>query len=389
MLSDPFLPRGRDMDLESTGLLLNSQIPQRKDKKLGKLEMRCPAMQYQQPPIVASHLKEIILHLVACKKECSFYREHGKRFRRKHLEERKRAAQDNNDKEAFANISTIIQREHQQDFWRRLNYVTGKKKTQSATTIQVECQGGAIVERTTQDMVEQTIFSEIHDKRYTLAGEAPICNGELFHDFGYLANTPASGAVLDGTYEMPTTSDTATAELFAEIAAIRALIPKDSVLITITPSQWKQYWKVVNEETSSSESGLHFGHYKVGGMSDIVAHYDAAQVTVTLAHAVQLERWTRGLSVMLKKTLRVTLVSKLRAILLMEADFNATNKIVYGNRMMKTFAGSTECRKRSLARRTGQRMMALCAKHFSTTSRGRLGCRQLLHQSMPLIATTE
>ena len=37
---------------------------------------------------------------------------------------------------------------------------------------------------------------------------------------------------------------------------------------------------------------------------------------------------------MLEKTLGVTLVTKLRAILLMEADFNATNKIVYGNRMM-------------------------------------------------------
>jgi hypothetical protein len=35
------------------------------------------------------------------------------------------------------------------------------------------------------------------------------------------------------------------------------------------------------------------------------------------------------------KTLGVTLVTKLRAILLMEADFNATNKIIYGNRMME------------------------------------------------------
>jgi hypothetical protein len=34
---------------------------------------------------------------------------------------------------------------------------------------------------------------------------------------------------------------------------------------------------------------------------------------------------------MLKKTLGVTLVTKLRAILLMEVDFNATNKIIYGN----------------------------------------------------------
>ncbi len=159
-------------------------------------------------------IKVTVLCLEACKKECIFYQEHGKRFQRKHLEERKRAAQENNDKEAFANISAIIRQEHQQDFWRQLNYVTGKKKTQSATNIQVECQGGAIVERTTQDTVEQTIFSEIHDKRYTQAGEAPICNGDLFRNFGYLVNTPASRAVLDGTYKMPTTSDTATAKLF-------------------------------------------------------------------------------------------------------------------------------------------------------------------------------
>ncbi len=39
---------------------------------------------------------------------------------------------------------------------------------------------------------------------------------------------------------------------------------------------------------------------------------------------------------MLEKTLRVTLVTKLRAILLMEGDFNATNKIVYGSRMIQT-----------------------------------------------------
>jgi hypothetical protein len=39
---------------------------------------------------------------------------------------------------------------------------------------------------------------------------------------------------------------------------------------------------------------------------------------------------------MLEKTVGVTLVTKLRAILLMEGDFNATNKIVYGSRMIKT-----------------------------------------------------
>ncbi len=38
---------------------------------------------------------------------------------------------------------------------------------------------------------------------------------------------------------------------------------------------------------------------------------------------------------MLEKMLGVTLVTKLRAILLMDADFNASNKIKYGTRMME------------------------------------------------------
>jgi hypothetical protein len=150
-----------------------------------------------------------------------------------------------------------------------------------------------------------------------------------------VANTLASKAVLNGTYHPPPNSEQATADLFDKITAIRRIVPKDLASPVISPKQWKQYWAVVNEETSSSELGLHFGHYIVGCKSEIVAHYHAAQVSVVLAHVTQLERWLRGLSVMLEKTLRVMLVSKLQAILLMEADFNGLNKILYGVRMMQ------------------------------------------------------
>jgi hypothetical protein len=60
-----------------------------------------------------------------------------------------------------------------------------------------------MLEHTTKDLVEDIIFSEVHNKRYTMAGEAPICKGELFKDFGYVVNTPALIAVLDGTYAVP------------------------------------------------------------------------------------------------------------------------------------------------------------------------------------------
>jgi hypothetical protein len=77
--------------------------------------------------LLSLSIQEILLQLVTCKKECLFYQEHGKRFRWKHLEEWKRIAC-KEDEEAFNNISTIIQREQQRDFWGQLNYVTGKKE---------------------------------------------------------------------------------------------------------------------------------------------------------------------------------------------------------------------------------------------------------------------
>ncbi len=74
----------------------------------------------------------------------------------------------------------------------------------------------------------------------------------------------------------PTDSNAATKELFDKIAVIHRLVPANSVSIVITPGQWKQYWKIVNKETSSSESGIHFGHYIVGCKSDIISHYHAS-----------------------------------------------------------------------------------------------------------------
>jgi hypothetical protein len=50
---------------------------------------------------------------------------------------------------------------------------------------------------------------------------------------------------------------------------------------------------------------------------------------------VVLEQWGSGLSVMLEKMFECALITKLWCILLIEADFNATNKIIYRQRMLQ------------------------------------------------------
>jgi hypothetical protein len=67
---------------------------------------------------------------------------------------------------------------------------------------------------------------------------------------------------------------------------------------------------------------------------DYISQFHGLRVLLALTKGIALERWSKGLSVMLEKMFGVRLVSKLRAILLMEADFNAMNKAVYGVRML-------------------------------------------------------
>ena len=104
--------------------------------------------------------------------------------------------------------------------------------------------------------------------------------------------------------------------------------------VDTTDEEWSQRWSKAREKTLSSESGLHFGHYKAAARLPVISHLHALKTTLALRRGIALDRWSRGLSVMLEKMFGCTLISKLRAILLMEADFNFANKLVYGVRMM-------------------------------------------------------
>ena len=58
--------------------------------------------------------------------------------------------------------------------------------------------------------------------------------------------------------------DVTTRELFEEIMHIHSIVPSDLVNGLILQERWQQQWKKVKEDTSLSQSGLHFGHYIAG-----------------------------------------------------------------------------------------------------------------------------
>ena len=137
-------------------------------------------------------------------------------------------------------------------------------------------------------------------------------------------------AILDGTYVYPDTIDETTKDLCKECSLIRQIVSKNSISIKITKEDHQRHWSKADEETSSSKSGMHFGHYKVGSISKYIDHFHALKTTLLLHHGLVLDRWAQGLLVMLQKMFGCSLITKLRSILLMEADFNRSNKQVYG-----------------------------------------------------------
>jgi hypothetical protein len=195
---------------------------------------------------------------------------------------------------------------------------------------------GEINKYTVQEDIEQAIQREC-EVRFLLAHSAPIMNSLLGEKLRYLSDKALAKAIKTGTYDIPSTLDPATAMILKEIGKLGIkIINCDSNEIIITPEDFKQFWKKVNEFTSSSMSGVHYGHYKAAIQDPQITNVLALQLTVIAHSGIPPESWSVGLQVMLEKIAGVCLVEKLRAIQLYEADFNCYNQFIFGRQAMQT-----------------------------------------------------
>ena len=113
-----------------------------------------------------------------------------------------------------------------------------------------------------QSVLEQSIWSGIHHKRFHIAAHTPVCKGKTRETFGYLGTTLSARQVLAGAYTYPLDFDQATKELCKSCTRFCLGIPSNSSDTNIRHRVWSDKWSKAKEKTLSSESGLHFGHYK-------------------------------------------------------------------------------------------------------------------------------
>jgi hypothetical protein len=152
----------------------------------------------------------------------------------------------------------------------------------------------------------------------------------------YLSDKSLAKAIITGTYEIPSDMDLATTLILEEIGRLSIkLVNKEGTEIIITPEDFKIFWKKVGEFTSSSMSGVHYGHYMAAIKCNISTKILAQQLTVVAQSGIPPESRSIGLQVMLEKITGVCLAKKLRAIQVYEADFNCYNQFIFRKAAME------------------------------------------------------
>ena len=112
------------------------------------------------------------------------------------------------------------------------------------------------------------------------------------------------------------------------------LVAPHPFLLDFRTDAYSRSWARMDESTSSGPSGLHFGHFMANGMDSDLGAIDAALARIPAITGYVPSRWKSGLNVILEKKQGVIKVSRLRTILLYEADFNHNNQLM-GRSMMR------------------------------------------------------
>ncbi len=196
-------------------------------------------------------------------------------------------------------------------------------------------QTGSVIEtyNTEDNIVGQT--SDHLSKHFCLpAYSAPCYHGKLFDDLGFTGDTECAQQILEGTYDFPPDTNIWTKKILQEAHYTFSCMSGAEISTIITTEDFQDFWRRVDERMSSSFSGVTFSHYKAAATNPMLSAIHAAYLTACARRGLPLARWGIRLTVLLEKVAGNNFVHKLRAICLLEADFNWINKIIFAKRVL-------------------------------------------------------
>jgi hypothetical protein len=222
-------------------------------------------------------------------------------------------------------IKNLLRLEDQKAMHSKLGRITKKNDNLNVTSINVQ-QNGNSKELSNKTEIEEAIIEENRHKYHQTERYCPFLQEPLLSDFGLFGEGPGTTQVLNGTYECQESIDEYTRD-YIKLCKLSSTQTK----LDRSAQEFKQGWRKIDEKTSSRH--LHFGHFKAACKNElnILVHYVLAEIPFRSGYSPK--RWKNATNVMILKKAGVFDITKLRTIVLFEADFNQNNKY-FGRAMM-------------------------------------------------------
>jgi hypothetical protein len=115
---------------------------------------------------------------------------------------------------------------------------------------------------------------------FDLSMSALITMSSLRYQLGFLSDTDFATSLIAGEVHIPWDVDNVTAMILREVIRLFQLLKEGHSVVTWGDEQFRYYWRKCKERTSSSISGIHFGHYKSATYSDVITNFLARKITL-------------------------------------------------------------------------------------------------------------
>ena len=214
----------------------------------------------------------------------------------------------------------LITREQQRSSARKIKYVLQKVLGNGVSKISLLNNEGLWEETTNKKLIEQGCADE-NTNKYRQTQNTPMMQGQLVRDVGYLGNTEAAQAILDGTYMPPPGTNRYTTEFINELK-YDPNAHNNPPLETLPTEDYIQGWKKKKEFTTSGKSGWTFSHSKTCALNKATANFEATMAHIPYVTGYTPLDWQIGVDIMIYKKINLDRVDKLRTIVLKEADAN-------------------------------------------------------------------
>jgi len=196
-------------------------------------------------------------------------------------------------------IAKMICLKHQQDMFWRIQHLKEPHHGASISQVETSSPMGTHI-HSTKESVETALWQTLCHQ-FTKAHGSPLLHEPLQSKVGLSGEGPEAKVILEGTFECPTNTDEYTKLFIQALQFPMADTRHMTILQLLCPEDFISHWHKAKEYTSSSFSGLHFGHCKSATSSHLLAHLHARFTQLVFMLGISLQRYQSGLQVILER----------------------------------------------------------------------------------------